>query len=232
MPKNSLQIKTAQKHKSQHGNTHKVPHHLAKRIKGNSPVHLKSGTLFCSLLILLLIAPANLVQAANIDVCVICNNPNKVYQCRFESQPRQVLSLNMKGVQFACIKEIAQYGEHGQCAAVRNQTTECNGEPYVLKETAGLYKPEQPEVTPEAEVTEQPKKKSPPTLVGETEKTYEKTKETVEKSYEKTKETVSKGYEKTETTVKTTVKTVGESISDAASTTYNCLKSFFSNCGN
>ncbi len=186
---------------------------------------LAGNALHLALLSVLLII-ASPLKAENLDVCVICNSPNKVYQCTYQSPAGYELNLNLKGLQFACIKEIAQYGEHGQCAAARNQQTNCNGEAYLLRNTAGLYKPLATEETAETpEITEQPGKKQP-TLVDETSKTYENTKETVKKGYDKTKETVNKGYNKTTKTVKS----VGKTIKDAASTTYDCIASFFSDC--
>lgn len=181
--------------------------------------------------------PIKNLRAETQTVCVICNDPNKVYQCNYNLPDTTGVSLNIKGLQFACIKEIAQYGEHGQCAAARNVNNNCRGEPYALKNAGGLYKPELENLTTteqqEDEAAPPPaEKQQPPTLADETVKTYEKTKETVKSGYDKTKETVSEGYDKTSKTVKKTVNSVGKTINDAASTTYECLKSFFSDCGN
>ena len=165
------------------------------------------------------------LKAETINICVICNEPSKVYQCTLDSAPH--ITPNKKGVQFACIQEIAQYGGHGQCATLRKDEESCQGEPYRLKNTAVLYQP--PETgQPEPEQTVQPHK---PNLMDDAKTTFKKTQKTVEKGYDSTKETVKKGYETTTTTVEKTAKKVGNSISDAASTTYECLTSFFKKCG-
>lgn len=172
----------------------------------------------CAASTTILITLATQVKAEDISVCVICNDPGKVYQCSYNDPYLTNSTINLSGLQFACIKEVAQYGNHGQCAAARKSITECNGLPYTLKHTAGLYKPDQ---TPEenAELQEQPPKKQPPTLVDSTTKTYNQTKETIQN-----------GYKKTTKTVKKTVKSVGNTIGDAASTTYDCITSFFKKC--
>ncbi len=174
--------------------------------------------------------------AEEMSVCVICNDPGKVYQCRFGTaetqsgyQPDQTTNLNnvnIKGLEFSCIQEIAQYGAHGQCAANRKNPTECGGELYYLKNRSAVeLKPDnQPEEQP-IEAARPPKQK-PPTLVDETKKTYKQTTKSVQKGYNKTTETVKKGYDST----KSTVKSVGETIGDAATTTYKCITSFFNKC--
>lgn len=215
----------------------------ANRLAGRNSRHCRYDLLIPgSLIALCLIAAgpgSQTASAADMNVCVICNAPDKVYQCTYQTPPGTELNLNQKGLHFACIKEIAQYGEHGQCAAVRNQQTACNGEPYALKNTASLYKPAPEGEAPAGDVienegeeeggiaeTEPPQKNKQPTLVDETAKTYESAKETVKQGLKKTQDTVSDGYDKTSKGVKS----VGDSISDAASDTYECLKSWFSNC--
>lgn len=199
-------------------------------------------------------ADAPPLRNAENSVCVICNEPGKVYQCYYPApdgvlakpqsdqylpdqevkKVERVAPVNVRGLQFACIQELAQYGNHGQCAADRKTTAECGGEPYDLKQTAALNGGD---VTPStidqtegnaAEVAPVQKK---PTLVDETKKTYQKTTETVKKGYNSTADTVESGYKKTSKTVKKTVETVGDSIGDAAKTTYKCLTSFFQKCG-
>lgn len=198
-------------------------------------------------------ANANEVQPGEVGACVICNDPGKVYQCTFKQssyqpdasgqtdvsrQPEvtgQSPTVNIKGLQFACIQEIAQYGGHAQCAAVRKSFKDCNGEVYQLKNSASVEQvliPATPK--PEQDLKEsnvEPPKKDQPTLVGETQKTYKKTTKTVKKTFDKTSKTVKKTYDKTSNVVKKSVKSVGQGIGDAASTTYECLTSFFTKCG-
>jgi hypothetical protein len=198
-------------------------------------------------------ANANEARPGEVGACVICNDPGKVYQCTFKQssyqpdtsgqtdvsrQPEvtgQSPTVNIKGLQFACIQEIAQYGGHAQCAAVRKSFKDCNGEVYQLKNSASVEQiliPATPK--PEQELQEsnvEPSKKEQPTLVGETQKTYKKTTKTVKKTFDKTSNTVKKTYDKTSNVVKKSVKSVGQGIGDAASTTYECLTSFFTKCG-
>lgn len=181
------------------------------------------------------LSPRSLL-AETINICVICNDPGKVYQCGIAYEPvSETLSEpNRQGLQLACIQEIAKYGNHSQCASSRKTGDACGGEPYTLKDQSSLYTPRETvvetdappaDISPTPEIQKQ-KPEEQPTLVDSTEKTYEQAKETVKDSYEKTSETVKTGYDKT----KTTVKTVGDSIGSAAKTTYNCLTSFFTKC--
>ncbi len=188
------------------------------------PQHIKMALAALGLLTGCFVA-LPVLNAETINICVICNEPGKVYQCTLDS-PAPV-TPNKKGVQFACIQEIAQYGAHGQCATLRKDEESCQGAPYRLKNTAALYQP--PETSePEPAQTVQPHK---PNLVDDAKTTFKNTQETVEKGYDSTKETVKKGYETTTKTVEKTAKKVGNSITDAASTTYECLTSFFKKCG-
>lgn len=177
---------------------------------------------------------AEQATAEPIHVCVICNDPGKVYQCTYNAPLSSSSIVNLQGLQFACIQEIAQYGNHAQCAANRKTAVECNGIAYSLK-YAPVRAPldqlqeEDPAVSPSEELTQTPKEQLP-TLVDSTAKTYNKTKDTVEKGYETTKDTVKEGYKTTTSTISKTAKSVGSSISDAASSTYNCLTSLFSDC--
>lgn len=180
---------------------------------------------------------AKQAHAAEASACVICNDPGKVYQCNYKSalgytpaNQSQITTINIKGLQFACIQEIAQYGGHSQCAAARRTVAECNGELYNLKNNASLEQKvtpvEQVDAAEGAQGQPLPKDKPQPTLVGETEKTYKKTTKSVKKTYNKTTQTVKKTFDKTTSAVKT----VGKGIGNAASTTYNCLTSFFKKC--
>ena len=169
------------------------------------------------------------VLADQLSVCVVCNDPGKVYQCTFSTIDVVNVAPNVRGFHFACIQEIAQYGEHSQCAARRNDTIACKGEPYTLKSAQDLYKPE-PEgealVEGEPETSPPVQHKKQPTLVDSTSKTYKKAIDSVEQGYESTKNTVKKGYKSTTKTVKS----VGDKINDAAKTTYDCVMSLFSDC--
>ena len=171
------------------------------------------------------------VLADQLSVCVVCNDPGKVYQCTFNTVDVANVSPNIRGFHFACIKELAQYGEHSQCAARRNDTIACNGEPYTLKSAQGLYKPEtegEALIEGEPETSPPVQHKKQPTLVDSTSKTYKKAIDSVEQGYESTKNTVKKGYKSTTKTVKS----VGDKINDAAKTTYDCVMSLFSDCSN
>ncbi len=212
-------------------------------------------SLFAALAVLALPAAA---RADEFSVCVICNDPGKVYQCSLSYQPPEgsISGPNQRGLQFACIQEVARYGNHGQCAANRKTALECGGEPYRLRNQSVLYQPNPVEAIEEPDTSsEQPdqpivtkqdpqdpadveapvkvkKKDQQPSLVDTTEQTYEATKDTVKKGYEKTSDSVKTGYDKTSDTVKKTVKSVGDGIGSAAKTTYNCLTSFFQKCSN
>ncbi len=171
------------------------------------------------------------VLADQLSVCVVCNDPGKVYQCTFNTVDVGNVSPNIRGFHFACIKELAQYGEHSQCAARRNDTIACSGEPYTLKNAQSLYKPEleaEALAEGEQEISPPSQQKKQPTLVDSTSKTYKKAVDSVEQGYESTKETVKKGYKSTTKTVKS----VGDKINDAAKTTYDCVMSLFSDCSN
>jgi len=171
------------------------------------------------------------VLADQLSVCVVCNDPGKVYQCTFDTVDVANASPNIRGFHFACIKELAQYGEHSQCAARRNDTIACNGEPYSLKNAQSLYKPEQNDEPLAESAPDSPtptKSKKQPTLVDSTSKTYKKAIDSVGQGYENTKKTVKKGYKSTTKTVKS----VGDKINDAAKTTYDCVMSLFSDCSN
>lgn len=178
------------------------------------------------------VGPGSIAIAEQYSVCVICNDPGKVYQCSIDFEPAGGVfrEPNEKGIQFACIQEVAKYGNHGQCAASRKTASECGGEPYTLKNQAMLYQPPKNLEQETEELSNTPPPATPPkkqpTLVETTEKTYDKAKETVSKSYEKTSDTVKSGYDKT----KDTVKSVGDTIGSAAKTTYKCLTSFFQKC--
>lgn len=177
-----------------------------------------------------------------IGACVICNDPGKVYQCTYKPSTYHPEttghspSINIKGLQFACIQEIAQYGGHGQCAADRRSYENCNGEVYHLKNSRAVEQIFVPAHKPKDDQSLQgqelkPTKKPQPTLVDETQKTYKKTTKTVKKTINKTTKSVQKTYDKTSDVVKKSVKSVGKGIGDAASTTYDCLTSFFQKCG-
>ncbi|GJM02502.1 MAG: hypothetical protein DHS20C08_10030 [Rhodomicrobium sp.] len=217
---------------SQKSNLLKAPTCAIKRLKLSLSLSL-TASVFLPLIIL-----SQPATAETFSVCVICNEPGKVYQCgiTYQSLDGVYRQPNEKGLQFACIQEVAKYGNHSKCAASRKTAAECGGEPYTLKNQAILYSPPK-NLEKEAEkITNAPppatpdKSKEQPTLVETTEKTYDKAKDTVSKSYEKTTDTVKTGYDKTSSTVKKTVKTVGDSIGSAAKTTYNCLTSFFQKC--
>lgn len=183
------------------------------------------------------------VFAEEISICVICNDPGKVYQCSISYkqtgyQPDGTINTpNRQGLQFACIQEIANYGKHGQCGASRQTPTQCGGEPYTLKDQSALYKTTPAATTDETntppdENNDAIKEQHRPSLVESTQKSYDKASDNVKKGYDNTKSTVKKGYKKTTSTVKKTVKTVGDSIGSAAKTTYNCLTSWFNKCSN
>lgn len=184
---------------------------------------------------LMLLVPA-IASADNGSVCVICNEPAKVYQCNYSlgDNITSLTGLNVKGLQFSCIKEIANYGGHGQCAAARRSIENCNGEPYQLRESPPQVTTDDSEALPPIDETdgERVVKKEPPTLVDTTQKTYEQTTTGLKKGYDKTTKTVEKGYKKTTSTVKKTVKSIGSTIGDAASVTYDCVVSLFTECGN
>ena len=183
---------------------------------------------------------ANELEGEGYTACVVCNEPGKVYQCKYQPQtlntetPSSPLTINVKGLQFACIQEIAQYGGHGQCAYVRKSSTDCNGEIYTLKNTSSIEQVRSPQTIDEGQSSTdealKPKEKPQPTLVDETKKTYKTTTKSVQKTFDKTSETVKKTYDKTSNAVKDSVKSVGQGIGDAASTTYKCITSFFQKC--
>lgn len=181
-------------------------------------------------------------HSETVGACVICNDPGKVYQCTYKPSSYQPEAtglsptINIKGLQFACIQEIAQYGGHGQCAADRRSYENCKGEVYHLKNTRSVEQLYSPANKPKDDQTPyernlKPAEKPQPTLVDETKKTYKKTSKTVKKTLDKTTKTVQKTYDKTSNVVKKSVKQVGKGIGDAASTTYDCLTSFFQKCG-
>lgn len=207
--------------------------------------HSILASLFIFSLGLFFIFPLSLLHANELEgegytACVVCNEPGKVYQCRY--QPNDIntettstpLTINVKGLQFACIQEIAQYGGHGQCAYVRKSSTDCNGEIYTLKNTSSIEQVRLPQTFDEDQFNTdealKPKEKSQPTLVDETKKTYKNTTKSVQKTFDKTSKTVKKTYDKTSDVVKDSVKSVGQGIGDAASTTYKCITSFFQKC--
>ena len=169
------------------------------------------------------------------SVCVICNEPARVYQCNYTLNENltSLTGVNIKGLQFNCIKEIADYGGHGQCAAARRTSQNCNGEPYQLRNVPAPLRVDQQEVLAgEEEQIEKPITREQPTLVETSKETYKKTTSGIKKGYEKTAETVEDGYKKTTSGVKNTVKSIGSTIGDAASVTYDCVVSFFTKCGN
>lgn len=180
-----------------------------------------SGVLILSLF------PIRPAIAGDISTCVICNEPNKVYQCTYSSPELTSSTVNLNGLQFACIKEVAQYGSHSQCAANRKSVIECNGEPYSLKNGSQLLQQTQtptPDIEMQAEKT--PPVKQPPTLVDSTNKTIRNTKNSLKKGLDNTKNNIQKGYDKT----KDAVNTVGKGIKGASKSTYECVMSFFKNC--
>ena len=183
---------------------------------------------------------ANEINGEGYSACVVCNELGKVYQCRY--QPNQLNTdpsaippvINVKGLQFACIQEIAQYGGHGQCAYVKKSSADCNGEIYTLKNTSSIEQDYLPQTAGDDQSSTdgalKTQKKAQPTLVDETKKTYKNTAKSVQKTFDTTSKTVKKTYDKTSDVVKDSVKSVGQGIGDAASTTYKCITSFFQKC--
>lgn len=203
------------------------------------------ATIFFLSLAFTFVNSATLLKANELDergytACVVCNDPGKVYQCSY--RPNELFTenssspptINIKGLQFACIQEIAQYGGHGQCAYVRKSSKDCNGEIYTLRNSSSIEQVRAPQTLDEDQSSTdgaiKPKEKSQPTLVDETKKTYKKTTKSVQKTLDKTSNTVKKTYDKTSDVVKDSVKSVGQGIGDAASTTYKCITSFFQKC--
>ena len=184
---------------------------------------------------------ANELHLGKYSACVVCNEPGKVYLCTYSTKAQSLdggvslPTINIKGLQFACIQEIAQYGGHGQCAYVRKSLADCKGEEYTLKNTAAVEQKRTPETNEgdHADVDEALKEKdtSQPTLVDETKKTYNSATKSVKKTIDNTSKTVQKTYDKTTDAVKDSVKSVGKGIGNAASTTYKCVTSFFQKCG-
>lgn len=176
--------------------------------------------------------PQITANAEEASVCVICNEPAKVYQCNYSNltTTANVKTINIKGVHFSCIREIAEYGSHGQCAAARNVNNNCNGEPYQLKSLPAvtIKQPEKEDTDGTALKEEDTQPQKQPTLVETTEETYKQTTKQIKEGVEKTTTTVKKGYDQTTETVKS----IGNSIGDAATGTYNCVISLFQNCGN
>lgn len=194
------------------------------------------------------------LPAAADGYCVACFEPDAVYRCLVEGVPAGAPPDPRHQIQ--CIKHLAKQGGHARCSVERFSTAGCNGpiamidpandaiplgpapQPAASAETplpeksetgpvAPAAAPSQPEITPDApasDALEQPGTSAPPRTVEELAKNAaESTKRSLDTVTGTVKETTRKAGEQ--------IEGAGSAVGTAAAKTWNCLSSFFTDCG-
>lgn len=75
-------------------------------------------------------------EAGAAEICVSCEGPAAAYRCDVEGAASSVEADG--GLQFLCIRDIAQRRGHAACAVARQGAAGCNGEPWrITRDAAG-----------------------------------------------------------------------------------------------
>lgn len=155
--------------------------------------------------------------AAAQEACVVCSDPATVYRCTVEKSEKlsRFGIAGEKAVQTVCIKELARQGGHASCAVRRDTSmANCDG---VVREIslASLLEaaPEQPQpASPPQEAAPAPLPAKPVDAKDAPPRTMQ---ELAERTGQQSKQQL---------------KSVGDSVGNAASKTWGCLSSFFTRC--
>lgn len=84
----------------------------------------------------LVIAAGDIPAARAGEICVACEGPAAAYRCEIEGAAAS--GEGDGGLQFLCIKDIAQRRGHASCAVARQGGSGCTGEPWrITREAAG-----------------------------------------------------------------------------------------------
>ena len=142
------------------------------------------------------------LPAAAEGVCVTCLEPSATYTC---IAPPGAAQANNHAVQFQCIQDVAKQYGHGSCSVNRNQRGPCKGNRHVLaakpvSAPAAIIAKPQPAPA----TPETSNKKKPKTVVDLAKRTAKSTSKLIKKSSRKVKK--------------------------AASSTWRCISSLFSDC--
>ncbi|MFN0217515.1 MAG: hypothetical protein ACKVP4_01745 [Hyphomicrobium sp.] len=178
-----------------------------------------------------LIAVADLAAA---DVCVTCTGPDASYACAIDGDQLPSEDSRLK---LLCITELAKAGGHQSCTVSRAVTAPCPGEVKKVK-AQGLDQQVLP-IAPPQEV-KRPEPAPAPTATKDTVTTIPKTTEgpaTVEKAVKDSADSAGDALEKTGEGAKGlaeqaggAVQKAGKAVGDAATSTWRCLSTFFSEC--
>lgn len=158
-------------------------------------------------------------SAAAQGVCVVCSEPQAVYNC----QPEQGMSLKAGDprLNLLCITELARAGNHGSCSARRQVTGNCEGQTRTV--AIGPVAPVGPK--PPADVAASA---MPPAESGQ--RDAKAPPETVEEFAKETAQQSKDQLVKATNKVGDAAKKTGEAVGDAAKKSWDCLSSFFKKC--
>ena len=151
------------------------------------------------------------------ESCVTCSGPDAVYRCEVESADGKTISPER--AQLFCIARLAKDGAHDACSVRRRDKAECSGlvkrYPFDGTLLSLEAKPAKPPVETTVVPKDKPKPKEPATVVEASKDAVEASKRNLATINKTVNKTVSEGAEKTKS---------------AAKSTWQCLKSFFSDC--
>lgn len=84
----------------------------------------------------LIVSTGAVNDAGAAEICVSCEGPVAAYRCDVEGTAASVEADG--GLQFLCIRDIAQRRGHATCAVARQGAAGCNGEPWrITRDAAG-----------------------------------------------------------------------------------------------
>lgn len=162
-------------------------------------------------------------------VCVACTDPTATYRCEVLPPDTGVMA---QSPQIFCAAEVARNNGHSTCIVQRNvAAAQCQGQALVLAYTGPINDAEdleQPAAVEQPQGSQQPK-----TLVEATDQVVKSTGKQLKKagkSISKAGQKVGDVTKKTGEQIKETGQAVGDTVSDAAKSTWKCLASLFQSC--
>lgn len=193
-----------------------------------------------------------LLEAASVQMCVTCTDPDKTYLCDVETNN----SLqNEKGLQLYCIIRTSREGGHRSCAVDQTPAAQCVGDvksysfnapkiPENVKRALAKRRSSNMEDAPSADVPSQ-RGGEPETLIEMTRGAVGASKEGIKNSGEvvgnaagATKNTVGKaargvgkGVSTAANKVGSATKKTGHVVGSTAKGAWDCVKSLFKGCG-
>ncbi len=169
-------------------------------------------------------------QAEPQRFCVKCVDPNQTYICEVETNQPVARS---DGLQLYCIVQTSKEGGHRSCAVDKTPVTNCNGvvksyafaAPYVPPDTQATIEENRQNYTSDPAAAQPPasQEDKPSTLVGASKKGIQSTGQAMGGA--------ARGVGKAAGKVGSATKKTGSAVGSATRRAYDCVKSFFRECG-